>query len=266
MMRLLALITGSIGLSSIPIVAEAAGGDSISDLALGLITIAAPLWVTVAVLIIVIAGFVLVLSHDEGATEKARKTIISVVIGGMIITLLLVLDPVKLIGFVYDATPGFVVPDTSALIGEETEGIASWIASMVAIAGILTIIVAMIRAVASFGGDDGAYTNVRTALLHVVLGMITIAAAYVLRDVFFVVREPSPLLAFIANIITMVLGIITFIAVVILIYAGVRMVTSFGREEDFSAAKSLLLRVIIGLLVILISFALVQFVVQAFNG
>ena len=251
---------------SLPSTAYAAGGATIRDLVVDTIHITAPLWVTAGVLVIVIAGFTLMLSHDEGATEKAKKTIIGVSIGGMIITVLTVFEPLRLIGLVYNGMPGFGVTDTSAAFQAEAEGLASWISTLAAMAGIVTIIVAMIRAAASFGADEGAYTNVRTALLHVVAGMIVIAAAYVIRDVFFVIHEPSPLLAFIVDVLSIVLGLITFIAVVILIYAGVRMVTSFGREDDFNAAKSLMVRVLVGLFIILVSYVLVQTVVLAFNG
>ncbi len=87
-----------------------------------------------------------------------------------------------------------------------------------------------------------------------------------IRDVFFVIREPSALLAFITAKLITVLGFMTLIAVAILVYAGFRMVVSFGREEDFTAAKSLMIRVIVGLLILCLSYALVYTVVLVFNG
>lgn len=265
MTRILRSIIALVGMS-MPLAAHAAGGADIRDLIVQTIRITAPLWVTVGVLIIVIAGFTLMLSHDESATDKARKTIVAVVIGGMIITILMVMQPLRLISLVYTGVPGTEVVDATAAFAEESEGIASWVATIAAMAGVLTIIIAMIRAVASFGSDEGAYKNVRTAVLHIVGGIIVIAAAYIIRDVFFVIHEPSPLLAFIVDVLAIILSIITFIAVTVLIYAGVRMITSFGREEDFSAAKSLMIRVLVGLVIILLSYAMVQLVVLAFNG
>ena len=54
------------------------------------------------------------------------------------------------------------------------------------------------------------------------------------------------------------------IAVAIVIYAGFRMVMSFGNEDDYNNAKSLVFRVLIGILVLLISYSLVAIVVRIF--
>lgn len=61
-----------------------------------------------------------------------------------------------------------------------------------------------------------------------------------------------------------VLAIITTIAVAIIIYAGFRMVISFGNEEAFSSARSLAIRAAIGILIILISYTLVIIVATIF--
>ncbi len=267
-------------LMMIPHPAYATGGADIRDMFLGLFSISSGLWVTIAVIAIVVAGFTLMISQDEGATEKAKKTIVAVMIGGITITLLKVLGWNTIIGFVYNGLPGMKIYNCgvagnlpaayncgSALnLALEAEGVASWIATIAAILGVLMIIIAMVEAVASFGADEGAYDKVRTALLHVVLGLIVIVAALLIRNVFFVIREPSALLAFVTNKLLVVLGIITLIAVAILIYAGFRMVISFGREEDFSAAKSLMLRVITGLIILCISYALIYTLVTVFNS
>lgn len=265
--------------ATIPTLAFADGGADIGAIFIGLFNISYRLWVTVAVLVIVIAGFTLMVAKDEGATEKAKKTIIAVIIGGMSITILAMLGSTKIIGFVYNGLPGMTVYNCgiagnlpaayncgSALsLALEAEGAASWIASIGAMLGILMIIIAMVEAVASFGSDEDAYKKIRVALIHVIIGLIVIVAALLIRDVFFVIHEPSALLTFITAKLTIVLGIITLIAVAILIYAGFRMVASFGREEDFTAAKSLMIRVIVGLFILLISYVLVYTVVLVFN-
>lgn len=253
-------------LSLVPTFAYASGAD-IRDIAYGLITTFKGTWMVVATLVIVVAGFTLMLSHDEGQLQKASKTIIAVVIGGVIITLMLLLggNYATLIGFFYNGTANFNVLSGLPAVQLQTEGIASWLMTMAVVGGVIVIIIGMLEAVFSFGADEAAYDKLRTALLHIILALLVMIAAKIIREVFFVIHEPSPLLAFMIGKLLIVLGIISFIAVVILIYAGVRMVVSFGREEDFTAAKSLMIRVIIGLIVIAISFSLVWIVTTVFN-
>ena len=278
-MKKLSILIGIL-ITLIPDMAFANGGADIGATLINLFFLSYKLWVTIAVLVIVAAGFTMLVSHEEGQAQKAKSTIVAVIIGGVIITILAVLGPSGIIGFVYNGIPGMTVyncgiadalPDAfncqSALsLALEAEGVASWFATITSMLGMLIIIISMVEAVSSLGADEAAYTKVRLALLHVVLGLIVIVAAVVLRNVFFVTREPSALLIFITAKLTIVLGIITLIAVAILVYAGFRMVASFGREEDFTAAKSLMIRVIIGLIILALSYALVYTVVLAFNG
>lgn len=265
--RLLTLL-GALLLPSLAF-AQGSGGAAISSIFEGIITVMFPIWTVVALLAIIIAGFTLMISQDEGKLDTARKTIIAVVIGGIIITILWVIGPTSAVNIIYNSGPArgwMALRNTADALGAEAEGVASWVATIAAMIGILIIIIAVLRAVTSFGSDESAYNNVRTALLHIVLGFLVIAAAYIIRDVLFFIHEPSPLLAIIAGWLNFILGFIALIAVAILIYAGFRMVASFGREEDYSAAKSLAIRVITGLFVICISFVLVNAVVLLFNS
>lgn len=242
-----------------------ASGADVSDMFLSLIFAFAPLWITVAILVIVIAGFSLMVSNDEGRMDKTRKTIVAVVIGGIVTTIILVLGPLGAISILYNGIPGLALINTGAVLGGEAIGIAEWITAMAAMLGILIVIISALQAIFTFG-DEAAYQQVRACIRHVILGLIIIAAAYIFQLVFFVDRTPNALIALVAQKILIVLAVMTIIAVAILIYAGVRMIVAFGREEDYTAAKALVFRVIIGLVVILVSYVLVLFVATIFNG
>lgn len=256
----------ALALTLVPMLASASGAD-IREIAYGLITVFKGTWMIVAALVIVVAGFTLMLSHDEGQLQKANKTIIAVIVGGVIITLMLLLggNYSTLISYFYNGTASFNVLSGLPAVQLQTEGVASWLMSMAVVGAVVIIIIGMLEAVFSFGADEAAYTKIRTAILHIVLALLVMIGAKIIREVFFVIHEPSPLMAFMLSKLLIVLGIITFIAVAILIYAGVRMIVSFGREEDFTAAKSLMIRVIVGLIVIAISFSLVWIVTSVFN-
>ena len=55
-------------------------------------------------------------------------------------------------------------------------------------------------------------------------------------------------------------------AVCIVIYAGIRLILTLGTEEEFQKTKSLILRALLGLFVILVSYVIVRFVIVAFSG
>ncbi|MFA5075791.1 MAG: Ig-like domain-containing protein, partial [Patescibacteria group bacterium] len=67
----------------------------------------------------------------------------------------------------------------------------------------------------------------------------------------------------VANIIRYALGLLGIIAVVICIYGGVVWMTSQGNEEKITTAKKILLNGLIGLVIILLSFAIVTWIIGA---
>lgn len=261
---LLRLITfGS--LLALPFPAYATGAD-IGNMFLGLISVFVPVVIPIAILVVVISGFILMVSQDEAALTKARSAIIAAAMGGIIATIIVVVGPLTFIGNLYNGVPGLFIANTGGVIGGEAEGIADWLITMAAMFGVVTIIVAVLRAAASFGGDEAAYSAARNAIIHVIIGLIIIGGAYVFKQVFFFSREPSALIGLIGLRALGILAVVTTIAVAILIYAGLRMVISFGKEDEFSSAKSLAIRVVIGLAIVLLSFVLVWAVLLLFNG
>jgi len=251
-----------LGLFMSPLRAHASGTD-ISAMFVGVIDAFYPLLLSVAILVTVIAGLTLMLSQDEGAITKARTALGSVFFGGILATIILTLGATNFVGIMYNGFAGSVLINSGNAIGIEAAGVADWIATIAVLIGVLMIIIAATRAVLSFG-DEGAYANVRTAILHVILGIILIGAAYTMKIIFFDTHRPIDLLKIFLIPLQIVLGIIGLIAVGILIYAGFRMIISFGREEDFSAAKSLAFRVVIGLIVLLVSFSLIAIITSIF--
>jgi hypothetical protein len=67
----------------------------------------------------------------------------------------------------------------------------------------------------------------------------------------------------ITTIINFALGLLGLIAVVFLIYAGVLMVTAGGNEDQVGKAKKIITYAVIGIVVILLSYTIVQFVTTA---
>lgn len=67
----------------------------------------------------------------------------------------------------------------------------------------------------------------------------------------------------IADIIYVVLGLLGTIFIVILIYAGIKYMTSLGNEEQISSAKGQIVSAVIGLAIILSAYGITFFVTKA---
>ncbi len=64
------------------------------------------------------------------------------------------------------------------------------------------------------------------------------------------------------NVIQLVLGLMTLIAVVLIIYAGFIWLTAAGNEENVEKAKKIISAAVVGLIIILLAWAIVIFVAR----
>lgn len=70
----------------------------------------------------------------------------------------------------------------------------------------------------------------------------------------------------IATIIKYALGLVGAIALAMIVYGGFLYITAAGDQKQIEKAKIVIIYAVIGIVVIGVSYALVQFVVGAFNG
>lgn len=66
----------------------------------------------------------------------------------------------------------------------------------------------------------------------------------------------------ILQIVNFFLGFLGLIAVIMVIYGGIQYVTAAGNQEQIDKAKKVIMYAIIGIIIVLISFALVNTVIQ----
>lgn len=76
----------------------------------------------------------------------------------------------------------------------------------------------------------------------------------------------SGLMSAIRTIINVLLIFASLVAVIMIIYGGVRYIISRGDEDEAAAAKNTILYAVIGLIVIGLSAAIVNFVIGAISG
>lgn len=72
----------------------------------------------------------------------------------------------------------------------------------------------------------------------------------------------NDLRSLIAQIIRIVLGFLGILSVIIVLYAGFKWMTSGGNEETVGEAKKMLIAGLIGLVIILLSYAIANFVIN----
>lgn len=70
----------------------------------------------------------------------------------------------------------------------------------------------------------------------------------------------------ITNVLSAIFGIAGTIATAMIVYAGILYTTSGGDQKKLDAAKNTLTYAIVGLLVIGLSYAIVNFIIGAING
>ena len=74
---------------------------------------------------------------------------------------------------------------------------------------------------------------------------------------------PTDLISVAKNISSIALGIIAVVSVIMLIYGGIKYITSAGDSKKVTDAKNTILYAIIGLVICLLSYAIINFVVNA---
>lgn len=75
------------------------------------------------------------------------------------------------------------------------------------------------------------------------------------------IAGPEGVLQIVANVMAMISGIV---GVIMMIYAGIRYITSSGKPEQTKKSKDMIINVIIGLVVIALAWSFISFVIQKF--
>lgn len=70
----------------------------------------------------------------------------------------------------------------------------------------------------------------------------------------------------VAQIISVMLSFLGLIFIVLIIYAGFRWMTSAGNEDTIAKAKQTMTAAIIGLVIVILAFAITQFVISSIIG
>ncbi len=219
-----------------------------------------PLLTGVAILIICILGVRMIIGQEDDALEKARPVMTAVVSG---IVLMYLIDPFIQAfygtqGDVFQGNLGFGV----GIIETEVGGLINWVLVLVAALAVMIIIVNAVKGLAKGTNEEGI-ANMRKTIGAIAAGIILLVFREIIGSGF--VASPNnpvvPFLVPIVRVMAFVLGFLALAAILIAIYAGFLMIFALGKDDQVTKAKSLLGRAIVGMIVILVSLAIVNFVI-----
>lgn len=232
-------------------------GSSISSLL--------PLVNGVAILILIITGFIMVISQDENALGTGRKVLIAVLSAMVLINLAL---PIRL-AFVDIGEGNTTIGAT--LLSSEALGVVRFLETLLGSLAIVMILVSGIRAIITFGTDQGA-ANIRRTVMSVLAGVVLVISRFVItrsigatnQDVSGITNgfnDAGHIIGEGLDIITVILGFMGLAALVVIIIAGIILVVNKGDQETATRARNLVIRTLIGLAIIIMSAALVNLVI-----
>ncbi|MBI1813218.1 hypothetical protein HY285_01010 [Candidatus Peregrinibacteria bacterium] len=241
----------------------AGGGQGFVDIALQILHTLRPLIITIAALMISISAFRMIVGQEDDAVTKARG-IFSASIAGVVISFLIEPFVAAFYGLHGEVEKN---PEIGAgILSREIQGLINWALVLVSALAVTMIITSAVKALVK--SEEGV-ASMRRTIFAVVAGILLIVFREVLATAIGAKDfHPTaiPAVSAIAKVIAFILTFMGLAAVAVIIYAGVLMVVNFGRDDQIQQAKSLIIRAIIGLIVILVSFSIVQFVVLAATG
>jgi len=211
-----------------------------------------PLVNVIALLVITISAFGMVFSQSEKQSHTARQTLIVSLIGIALVWI------AKTIRDAFRDQDPTVLPD-------ELLGFAGWLRAIAVVLAVLMIIISGIRAIATFGSDDGT-AHLRRTVIAVLVAVPLLILTGDSSSIFKVFTEGGSANSIIGVLITIVsafLGLVGIAAVVVIVIAGAMMIVNIGNDDQYRRARDLILRVALGLVVIAASWALLSIIAGA---
>lgn len=215
-----------------------------------------------AVITIVISGMLAVTAQDENRIANARKVVVMVLIGIVLVNTAAAITLGYLTAFDFDG--GADVEGGTDIITAELLGFIAFAETPIVIFAIIAIIVYGLKAVLDYSGDQGL-SQFRKALLSILLGLVIIVAKVTLADSI-LLGDPTGIATPVVNILMTVVSFVALAAVVMIVIAGVYMIANLGNDEQYNKAKGIIVRVIIGIIVMLVAFGLTMIVIDGVFG
>ena len=230
-------------------------GTEVGTIATTIASLFVPVINTVAIIVVIIAGSSLAFAQSDEQINIARRTFI-----GALVAILMVNSAWVIRDAFISPTGIGVIQDpegAATILGAEVVRVIDWVENAIAVIAVLMLIISGTRAVFSYGMED-QIPHLRFMLFSVIAGVTLIAFKVIFVESIVVTGEPSGIISGIIQITNALLGFIALAAVIVIVIAGIMMVMNIGNEDQYKKARDLIIRVAIGLLVIIMSLAIVN--------
>jgi hypothetical protein len=217
----------------------------------------APLVSIIAVLGLTIAGYFMTITGSENQSQSAKRVVISGLSAVILLNLATVMGA-SYTGVLSDPT------GAAATLSNEARSVLTFLEIGLGSICVLMIIVSGIRAITNYGSEEGV-TQLRRTVIFVIAGFI-LAYTRTLLGAGIATGLPTQVLNVIISTTSRIISFTLIIAVAMIVYAAFLMIVNVGKEEQYSKAKGLILRVGIGILVLLTCVAIVVIFVGLVPG
>lgn len=232
------------------------------------------LLVPIAILLLSWAGVIVVVKrNDEEQFKKRSLQLIWMAVGfGLLAGAFTVVDKM------FFGTQGQILRgDDSTAFGflarVEINGIAEFVMAFAMAIGLLFVIISAVRLMFA-GENEDQIEKIKRHLTWSAVSMLLLLMSYTIVKLFFSIDEQGRLQGLqtvgitteFINLANFFLSFVGFFAVVVLIYAGIRMVANFGDEEAVNKAKDTAKYAVIGLVLAFSAFTIIRFFILPGGG
>jgi hypothetical protein len=224
----------------------------------------------IALFVIIRSGIRLISRAADEQMQRSKRLIV----GAIVAIMLAHLVPKLVEAFIgFSGIPNFEIagaPGAPVFIAE-LSGIIKWVEVLLAATAVAMIIVSGLRAVVSWGSEEGT-AQLRRTVMAVAFGMLIVVIKFAIMAAVGVPTETSlpgtPVaLTLVDKITDVVKALLTFVGVIaigIIVYAGFMMIVNIGSEDRYQQNKNLVIRSAFGLLIIVLSYVIIRLVVDVF--
>lgn len=247
-----------------------AGASNITSAILYAVDLAKYLLGTIAVLMIIISGIRLITSmkNVEEVATKQKENLKYAIIGLVIVIAADALVKTVFYGEYGEIFKSQTDAQSAAQAGTaQVKGIYTAIELIMATLAVLMIVIAGFMYITSAGKEE-QMTKAKKQITWAVVGLIVTAMAeFVVKDIVFPVQGtqlPNIAIAsmLIVSITNFVSGFVASIAIAMMMYGGYLYVIDMGKEEQAGKAKKVFTGAIIGLLLAMAAFGIVNTVIK----
>ena len=227
-------------------------------LAIGVVVRFRPLLTIIGGLVICIFAVRMIAAQEDDVVSKAR-TVMTGLFSGLVLAWVVepFVDAFYGCGgetFRGDMVGGVTVLNTQVL------GIINWVLALVATLAVFMIVITGIKAIANPASEENV-SHIRKTMVSVVAGILVLVfREFIVVNFLGSTLSPVPLLGGFVRLVGFFLGFLAMVALILVIYNGIMLIFNMGKDEAWGKTKGHLARAALGFVLILVSLALVNFV------